>query len=111
MALRLYEISIPVSSGTYYQIQTTLDQISYTLFMRFNKRNLTWYMDVFNDLGEPVLYGLACLTNVVGLIGRFVIQDFMQNGDIIVLDVSGQGNDPTYENFGAQTGPFYGSIL
>jgi hypothetical protein len=111
MADTLYEIAIPVASGTYYQVQTTLDQISYNLHFRYNKRNQTWYMDLFNELNEPVLYGLACLTNVINLIGRFVIIDFMQTGDIIVLDINGQGRDPTYDNFGSETGPYYGSTL
>jgi hypothetical protein len=111
MADRLYEISIPVNDGSFYQIQTTLDQLNYNLNLRFNRRNLTWYMDVFNDQGEPVLYGIACLTNVLSLIGRFVIVDFMPTGDIIILDANGQGRDPTYENFGSETGPYYVSVV
>lgn len=111
MAQTVYSITIPVASSPYYQVQTTLDQINYNLHIRWNKRIETWFLDIFDTDQNPILYGIACLTNVPGLIGRFVVQGFMQNGDIMIIDVNGRGKDPNYESFGAETGPFYLSIL
>lgn len=107
----LSTIEIPIAEDTFYQVQVFLDEEKYNLRFRWNRRNETWYMDVFDIENNPILYSQPCLAGGGGMTYRFFITDLMPYGDILTLDINGLGKDPTFEDFGDKTGPFYVSVF
>jgi len=109
--MELTSIDVPINEESFYQVQVFLDEEKYNLRFHWNKRNETWKMDVFDTENNPILYGLACLVGNTGMVRRFAIPGLLPYGEIMTLDVNGLGHDPTYENFGDRTGPFYLSVF
>jgi hypothetical protein len=106
----LSSVDIPIADDTFYQVQVFFDEEKYNLRFHWNSRCDTWYADLLTVDNDPILYGLACLTNVPPMFGRFALTSTPKTGDMIILDVNGLGKDPTFEDFGDKTGPFYLSV-
>ena len=94
-----------------YEFNTNFDGVRYFLTFQYNKRNDTWYLDIKNADQIPILLGLPALTNSQNLAHRFVIDDFLPVGEIMIADINGDGIDPSYENFGDTVSSFYLSVL
>jgi hypothetical protein len=94
-----------------YEFSTSFDGVRYFFTFQYNKRNDTWYLDIKDIDRTPILTGLAGLTNSQFMTSRFVIDDFLPFGEILIGDTSGAGNDPSYENFGDSVSAFYLSVI
>lgn len=94
-----------------YEFNTNFDGVRYFLTWQYNKRNDTWYLDIRDANQTPILLGLPALTNAQNLTHRFVIDDFLPAGEIMIADVNGDGADGSFENFGETVSAFYLSIL
>jgi hypothetical protein len=94
----------------HYDISQGMDFEKYTFRFKYNKRNDTWYITVFDINLNILSESIPCLTNVVQMTGR-INADTFPIGDLIMFDVSGNGLDCTRDNFGTITQLFYSNII
>jgi len=94
-----------------YEFSTSFDGVRYFLTFQYNYRNDTWYLDINDSERNPILIGLAVLTNTHLMTSRFGIDDFLLLGEILIADINDGGLDPSYENFGDEVSAFYTSII
>lgn len=105
------ELAIINKDEKNYEFSSNLDGVKYYIEFNYNDRNDTWYLNLKNENRDNILTGIACLTNVIGLIGRFVIDDVIEFGDIVISDTAEGKDDPSFENFGDYVSAFYASIV
>ena len=105
------ELAVVNQGPVSYEFSSAFDGQRYYIQFDYNRRNDTWYMDLKDSDRVTVLAGLACLTNVELMIGKFALDDTFVFGDMLIADSVGAKLDPTYENFGDQVSAFYTSVL
>ena len=105
------EIGIVQQSPTDYEFNSNFDGEKYYLRFQYNNRNDIWYLTILDSNQVEKVSGIALLTNVVQMISRFSITEFMSYGDLIVSDASENKKDPTFDNFGDSVSTFYTSVL
>ena len=98
-------------SDTDYEFIQNCDGQIYYFQIKYNKRNDTYYLTVLDSDRSVKLSGVAMLTNVVEMLHRFALDDFMNFGEINICDVASNKFDPSFENFGDIVNNFYSSIL
>ena len=89
------EIDIPLSEGAplpFFDMQVSLEAVTYTLQLRWNVRALAWYMDVLDETGATyIVPGLKLVTDWPLGAYRFGRQP---PGAFAVVDSAGEGQDP-----------------
>ena len=105
------ELAIVTQGPVSYEFSSGFDGQRYYLQFDYNRRNDTWYMDLKDADRVTVLAGLACLTNVELLIGRFALDDTFVFGDILIADSVAARLNPSYDNFGDVVSAFYTSVV
>jgi len=105
------ELAIINKGPKRYEFSTIFDGERYFLNFEYNDRNDTWYLTIKDSIRDEILKGVALLTNVESMLSRFVVEDFMLAGDLIVADSQLGSRDPGYDNFGDGVSAYYTSIL
>jgi len=110
--LSVRELAIINQGPEYYEFSSNFDGVRYYLVFNYNRRNDTWYMDLKDATRQTLLAGLACLTDTQFLVTRFGLDNVLwADGEILISDSTGEGEDPSYLNFGAEVSAFYLSII
>lgn len=88
-------IEIPLSNGAplpFFDIQTSLEAVTYTLQFRWNVRAAAWFMDVFNETADTLLMP------GIKLVATWPLAAYHSNrqppGAFIVVDSAGEDVDP-----------------
>jgi len=89
-----------------YEQSFGIDSKSFSFEFRYNSRNDTWYMNIFDEQNVIRFSGMPCLTNVINMTWRI---DYLvlTTGDIMFLDLSSFEIDCTRSNFGSKVVMFY----
>lgn len=88
-----------------YSYQITLESVVYTLTFRFNARMNRWLMDIADQTENPICMGLPMLVNFP-LIERFQ-NDSLPPGSFLVLDESGNNQNPDRDSWSNNVKLFY----
>lgn len=105
------ELAIVNQGPNRYEFNSNFDGTRYFITVQYNKRNDTWYLDIKDADSNPILIGLPALTDIQNLTHRFVIDNFLPAGEILISDINGDGLDPSFKSFGDTVSAFYLSIL
>ena len=86
-------LTVPLRSDLpYFDLQATLDGVTYTLVFRWNVRLAAWFLTVLDADASNVLVGDTALRV------NFPLSAYMSTrrppGQFVVIDSSGQGLDP-----------------
>lgn len=85
--------------------QSDLDGTTYSFRFRWSERGSCWHMDVRTLDDEPVLLSARLVTGFPLL--RRVRNTTRPPGELIVVDMSSRGEEPTLEEFGSRFVLFY----
>lgn len=84
-----------------YTQQTQLDGDLFTLTFRWNRRNLSWYVDIANADGEMIVSGRRCIVES-RLTGQFKHLDGIPPGEMTVYDTTLRQAPPDLQDFGTR---------
>lgn len=97
---------IPLVSYPAFTQQCDLDGVTFSFRFRFSERDSCWHMDLRTLDDQPVVLSARLVTGFFLL--RRVVNPARPLGELIVLDLSGPGDDcETLEDFGQRFGLFY----
>jgi hypothetical protein len=97
------QIDIPLSEGAplpFFDMQASLEGVTYTLQFRWNVRNSAWYLDVLDEAGESIL--VAGVKVVADWPLSAYTVDRQPPGVFIAADTTGTGTDPALTDFGVR---------
>lgn len=91
-------LSIPVPNVSNSVQEVTFDGITYSIYFRYNSRDLRWRISLYlNDV--ELVAGIKVMENQF-LLGRYRLPEF-DHGDIICVRSLEDGNDVGRSNFGS----------
>ena len=84
-----------------YTMKVEMDGGFYDLGFRFNARDDHWYMDVSFD-EALVVSGIKVVhsSDLLGQFAEFAVDGRTPPGQLIILDITNAGRDPSKTNFG-----------
>jgi hypothetical protein len=88
-----------------YTFQLALEGTLYNFEFRYNERMERWLMDINDENQSPLLKGIPVQTDF-NLIERFK-DDRLPPGEFFAIDESGEGKQPSREDFGNDVKLFY----
>ena len=88
-----------------YRFGTSLDDVQYTIDIRWNGRDAAWYMDVLAEDGTPIRRGIKVVLG--GILGRRCIAPGFPDGVLIAADQSRLGRDATVDDLGKRVAVFF----
>lgn len=100
MAMVNYEIDLPVSDGTDFDITAILDGTKFVLQFRFNVRLDYWSFHLLSAGYDPILSGIRCVVDYP-LLNR-AVSELRPVGQLYLIDTSGRGEEPGPEDLGAR---------
>ena len=87
-----------IPSVANYQFGTTLDGVAFIIEIRFNDREVAWYMNLLADDETPIRQGIKLVLGTL-LGGRSASAAF-PDGSFVLSDLSGAGLDATFDDMG-----------
>jgi hypothetical protein len=104
----LIPISRDADDVSHFDMQVTLDDVTYTLEFRWNNRISAWFMNVLDGDGEEArMLGLRCVVDF-GIPQDIV--DRSPPGLFVFVDTGsavGQGEDPGFDDLGSRVQLWY----
>lgn len=91
------EIKIPNSAWHEQSISVSGDLIQ--IVFKFNTRDDSWYIDLLEDTGEGILYGIKVMPNQ-SLTGRYSYLDSLPSGNLWCLRVKNDFSPINRNNLG-----------
>lgn len=89
----------------YFELQVTLDGVTYTLEMRWNVRGLAFFLNVWDEQGQTLyLAGVRLVANYP--LGNW-ITGRQPPGALIIVDTSGLGVSPGLGDLGVRHQLYY----
>lgn len=93
--------TLPVSSDVpHYSLQVSLDGTAYALELRWNERNLGWFLSVATPEGERLVDGVRVVCGI-SLLGRYV-DERLPRGVLLAADTTGAALDPGRDDLGGR---------
>jgi hypothetical protein len=97
------ELDIPLSEGVplpFFDMQTSLESVTYTLQFRWNVRASAWFLDILDEQGSIYLVpGVKLVANWP--LGAYRA-DRQPPGCFVVVDSAGEDADPDLVSFGVR---------
>ena len=94
-------VKIPTSNVTpYYSENIILEGQTFTLELKWNIRESSWYMSVFTDENEELANGVKVVANWPLL--RRLVDSKTPLGQIVAYDTSNLGLDPDFDELGTR---------
>lgn len=96
----MISLTIPSGDGVtpFFDLQVTLEDVTYTLEFKWNVRLSAWFMSIYDEQGTtPILVGLRLVAN--WLLGSYNT-GAQPPGAFMAFDTSGQGLDPDFAALG-----------
>ncbi len=98
-------LRIPVEPYPDTTQQSDLDGVTYSFRFRWNQRSARWHMDLSTLDGSPIASGIALVPSFPLL--RRLTHPSRPPGEIYLIDLAGQAESPTLEEFGTRFALFY----
>lgn len=90
----------------FYDLRVALDGVTYILNFSWNARARSWYLDVQDSDGTPIVSGLAVVSNWP-LLRRFKWNAALPGGELIATDLTGTYDAPGYTDLGTNVPLYY----
>lgn len=85
----------------YFDLQARLDDVTYTLSVRWNVRAAAWYLDIWDE------QGVTLFAAGVRLVVNYPLCNYLTGrqppGALVAVDTSGQGIDPGLGDLGGSS--------
>lgn len=92
-------LTLPTIPGRLlYSYQVSLDDVTYTLGLRWNARSETWVLSLLTAAGEPITVGRAVVIGVP-LLGR-IPDPRLPPGVVMAVDLTDSGTRPGRDDLG-----------
>lgn len=92
-------LRIPVRAEVpFYTQRTSLDGRSYLFTFKWNQRSGFWFFDFADQDEDPIVSGVKVVPEIPLL--RRIIDERRPAGELIVTDLTGDGEPPGYSDFG-----------
>jgi hypothetical protein len=95
-------LQIPVTSYPDQTLSVTLEGVLITLRIRWNERATSWFMDVSDDAGEPILLSRRIMVDWPILVGAVCNDTRIPPGTFWAQDTSGNSIDPLADDLGTR---------
>lgn len=94
-------LEIPVRSDLpAYDFQIELEKVQYTLSFNWNARMKSWFMDIGDKDGNPLLSGLKMYASYPL---KYKFKDTaLPPGEFLLLDTTNQNKDPQQDDLGSR---------
>lgn len=97
---------IPIEPGVPDQVfETSFEETKFILRARWNYRMGLWFLDIHDDIDEPIVYGLALVLGAY--IGRRVADSRKPPGLFIMSDLSGRSEEAGLDDITDRVGLYY----
>ena len=94
---------IPIfSDPKNYQINVAINGVNLNIRFRYNDRNDTWYMSIYDRNNTLLLSGIPTLSNVISMTDVYQVLSNDLIGDFLFFDKTGKAQDVTSEDLGNQ---------
>ena len=87
-------------SETNYTLFCPIDDEQYRFDVRWNSRDEGWYLDMYASDGTAVALNVKVVLGVN--LGRRSLHRFFDNHKIMVIDSSGEGIDPGFDDLNSR---------
>lgn len=95
------DLILPVDSASeFYDLDVDLDGRAYRFELRWNPRAASWFITTYDATGE-LLVGPRRIVLGANLLGRG-IDDRLPPGELLAVDTSSDGTDPTRDDLGTR---------
>lgn len=92
-------LTLPITNDTFnYQFRTVLDDVVYTIEIRYNERINRWILSLSDSEGVSLVTGKIILLNGVSWINFKA--DNIPKGFLLTLNVKDSNIEPELSNFG-----------
>jgi hypothetical protein len=93
-------LTIPVVEGRAHTTQRiNLDGRVYTLVMKWNEGQETWYLSLYDSEESPIVQGLRIVSNWP-LLRYYHFDTRTPPGELYAQDLTGDGSPPGFDDFG-----------
>ena len=99
---------IPLTSDHYQDFKIALDNADYFLVIQWNERSSFWTLDIYTA-GKTLVKGGMVLRADYSLLDQYS-DDLLPQGKIKMIDQSGEGVDPSYDDLGSRVVMLYEPI-
>lgn len=83
-----------------YRMGVAIDQAQYTFEVRWNDRDKSWYFNMLEADGTPIIHGVRIVLGMY--LGRRSLHDFFQHNVLIAIDTSNQGREAGLDDLGTR---------
>lgn len=83
-----------------YRFSTTITDVTYIFDVRWNSRDVAWYMDVYEANLTPIIYGIKIVLGVY--LGRCSRHRLFRQGVMVAVDTTSQGREATFDDLGTR---------
>lgn len=94
-------IPIPSPPSPHHSLQVELDGVTYTLDIRWNERDLAWYVEL-QDAEEQRLVAPRKVVLGFPLFARFYTNPLVPKGQFMAVDTSNTDQEPTLADLGSR---------
>lgn len=97
---------IPITpSEPWQEITTQIDEgdgtvTTYIFELKWNVRDLSWYLNLFEQDGTPIVHGVRCVLGMY--LGRRSRHTFFKRGVLVCVDTTREGREATLDDFGTR---------
>ena len=99
-------VALPlVPSVPSYRVSTALEDQQYIFDVRWNARDLAWYLDISTEADEIILRGLKIVLGTV--LGARSTDTRLPPGLLIPADLTSSGRDATFDDLGTRVAVLY----
>lgn len=93
-------LRIPTSAYPLTTQQSELDGTTYNFRFRWSDRGGCWHMDMRTLDDEPIVLSARLITGFALL--RRVLRPGRPPGELFMMDLTGRGEEPNFEEFGSR---------
>lgn len=87
--------------SSFFEVKTTLEDVAYTLEIRWNVRDESWYMNILDADGAlPILSGLRLVAD--WLMASYNVGYGGPPGAFALIDTSGRGEECDFSGLGSR---------
>ena len=94
-------VQIPLLPSEFnYRFEMSLLDIEYIFEVRWNGRDGTWYLSIFDIDENPLAQGMRIVLGAA--LGRRIASDDFPDGVFIVSDLTGSGEEASFDDLGTR---------
>lgn len=88
------------NESPHFSVGTVINDQSYTFSCKWNSRDNSWYLDVDEESGTPIVSGVRIVLGVY--LGRKSTHPLFTSGVFVAIDLSRQSKEATIDDLGTR---------